>query len=108
MERNKLFVKGLPKSATKETLQELFGKFGQLKDVRIVTYRNGHSKGIAYIDFLNANEASKAVLKLDNHVIEGYTISVAISEPPARKQLEPVSVTKSLGGFRSVLKSSVK
>ena len=98
MERNKLFVKGLPKSATKETLQELFGKFGQLKDVRIVTYRNGHSKGIAYIDFLNANEASKAILKLDSYVIEGYTISVAISEPPARKQLEPVSVSKSLGG----------
>ena len=98
MERNKLFVKGLPKSATKETLQKLFGQFGQLKDVRIVTFRNGHNKGIAYIDFVNANEASKAILKLDNYVIEGYTISVAISEPPARKQVEPVSVSKSLGG----------
>ena len=64
MERNKLFVKGLPYKATKESIQELFGQFGEIKDVRIVTHRNGHSKGIAYVDFVNDSEASKAIVKV--------------------------------------------
>jgi len=97
LERNKLFVKGLPYKATKESVQELFGQYGEIKDVRIVTLRNGHSKGIAYVDFVNDNEASKAVVKLDNYVMDGRTISVAISQPPVRKE-ESVTVSKSLGG----------
>jgi len=39
MEKNKLFVKGLPFSTTKENLEQLFGQYGTLKDVRLVTYR---------------------------------------------------------------------
>ena len=66
--------------------------------MRVVTFRNGHSKGIAYIDYVTASDANKAVLKLDNHVIEGQTITVAISQPPVRKQQESVTVSKSLGG----------
>ena len=97
LERNKLFVKGLPYKATKESVQELFGQYGEIKDVRIVTLRNGHSKGLAYVDFVNDSEASKAIVKLDNYVMDGRTISVAISQPPARKE-ESVTVSKSLGG----------
>jgi len=44
-------VSGLSKSTTKEKLQEVFGAFGNLKDVRLVTYRNGHSKGLAFVEF---------------------------------------------------------
>lgn len=51
LEKNKLFVKGLPFSIKESDLKELFGKFGDLKDVRLVTFRNGHSKGIAYVEF---------------------------------------------------------
>ncbi|KAG8227862.1 hypothetical protein J437_LFUL008655 [Ladona fulva] len=53
LEKNKLFVKGLPLSTTKEDLEKLFGTYGTLKDVRLVTYRNGHSKGLAYVDFVD-------------------------------------------------------
>ncbi len=35
---------GLDLSVTKEELTELFSQFGKLADVRLVTYRNGHSK----------------------------------------------------------------
>ena len=35
---------GLDLSVTKEELAELFSQFGKLSDVRLVTYRNGHSK----------------------------------------------------------------
>jgi RNA recognition motif-containing protein len=42
---------GLPLSKTQEDLHTFFGKYGTVKDVRLVTYRNGHSKGLAYVDF---------------------------------------------------------
>lgn len=51
MEKNKLFVKGLPYSMTEADVRSVFEPYGDLKDVRIVTFRNGHSKGIAFIEF---------------------------------------------------------
>lgn len=39
LENNKLFVKGLSHNTTKEQLEQLFGQYGTVKDVRIVTYR---------------------------------------------------------------------
>lgn len=53
LEKNKLFVKGLPFSLTVDELKDLFGKHGDLKDCRLVTYRNGHSKGLAYVEFVD-------------------------------------------------------
>ncbi|KAK7874320.1 hypothetical protein R5R35_007795 [Gryllus longicercus] len=53
LEKNKLFIRGLPLTTTKEELEDLFKSFGVLKDVRIVTYRNGHSKGLAYVEFVD-------------------------------------------------------
>lgn len=42
---------GLPFSADKAALEKIFSPYGILKDIRIVTYRNGHSKGTAYVDY---------------------------------------------------------
>jgi len=53
LEKNKLFVKGLPFSLTADGLRDLFKVHGDLKDCRLVTYRNGHSKGLAYVEFID-------------------------------------------------------
>ncbi|XP_011296923.1 squamous cell carcinoma antigen recognized by T-cells 3 [Fopius arisanus] len=98
LEKNKLFVKGLPVKTTKEDLETIFKAYGPLKDVRIVTYRNGHSKGLAYVDFEDENSASKAVLATDGLTIEDKVISVAISKPPERKKTPEEPLIKSLGG----------
>lgn len=101
LEKNKLFVRGLPFTTTIEDLRELFGKHGALKDVRIVTFRNGHSKGLAYVDFEDEVSAAQAILKLDGTSIGDKQISVAISNPPERKTETSLLNTKavaSLGG----------
>lgn len=54
LEKNKLFVKGLPFSMSQEDLRKLFAEFGALKDCRLVANRTGRSKGIAYLEFENA------------------------------------------------------
>ncbi|KAI8782889.1 squamous cell carcinoma antigen recognized by T-cells 3-like isoform X3 [Biomphalaria glabrata] len=85
LEKNKLFIKGLPFTMTKEDLETMFQVHGKLKDVRMVTYRNGKPKGIAYVEFTDEQSASQAVLKTDGTVIGDNTISVALSHPPERK-----------------------
>jgi len=91
LKKNKLYVKDLPQTTNKEDLQKLFGKYGELKDVRLVTYRNGHSKGIAFVEYTSESSASKAIVHTDGLKIKDKEISVAISNPPARKETPKVS-----------------
>ena len=101
LEKNKLFVKGLPVTSTKEELEEIFKVHGELKEVRIVTYRNGHSKGLAYVEFVDEANAAKALLATDGMKIADKVINVLISQPPERRKLPPteeVPSVRSLGG----------
>lgn len=98
LEKNKLFVKGLPLTTTKDQLEEIFKVHGPLKEVRLVTYRNGHSKGLAYVEYVDETCASKALLSADGMKIEDKVISVAISQPPERKKADEMPLIKSLGG----------
>ncbi|KAF0297252.1 Squamous cell carcinoma antigen recognized by T-cells 3 [Amphibalanus amphitrite] len=81
MERNKLFIKGLSLKTTADTLRTKFSEFGPLKDVRLVTLRNGYPKGIAYVEFEDEAAAQRAVEQTDQTQLEGSTILVAISDP---------------------------
>lgn len=88
---------------TKEELEEIFKVHGDLKEVRLVTYRNGHSKGLAYVEYHDETTAAKALLSTDGMNIQDKVISVAISQPPDRKksQMEEnggMGQVKSLGG----------
>ncbi|KAJ8978971.1 hypothetical protein NQ317_001443 [Molorchus minor] len=46
-ETNKLFVRGLPKTKTKDDVEELFKMYNPT-DVRLVLHKNGQPKGLAY------------------------------------------------------------
>ena len=100
LEKNKLFIKGIASSVTKEDIEELFSPFGTLKAVRLPLLRNGHPKGIAYLEFENEASAKKAIMEMDNREIKGLPISVAISNPPPKKDKQPLRGTpiQSLGG----------
>ncbi|XP_020299615.1 squamous cell carcinoma antigen recognized by T-cells 3-like [Pseudomyrmex gracilis] len=102
LEKNKLFVKGLPLTTTKEQLEEIFKVYGDLKEVRLVTYRNGHSKGLAYVEYHDEAIAAKALFNTDGMKIQDKVINVAISQPPDRKKIQTTEESgkqiKSLGG----------
>lgn len=42
-------------------------------------------QGLAYVEYENEAQASHAVMKMDRTKLENHTLSVAISNPPARK-----------------------
>ena len=109
LEKNKLFVKGLDPKVTKEDLQELFGKYGAVKDVRIVTYRNGLSKGLAYVDYVDDASANAALISTDGMTFKEKEISVALSQPPPRKSqaMDGKAIESMLGGGSRSRKSQV-
>ncbi|XP_076006887.1 spliceosome associated factor 3, U4/U6 recycling protein [Genypterus blacodes] len=84
LEKHKIFITGLPFSFTKEQLGELCKDHGTVKDVRLVTYRSGKPRGLAYVEFADEAQASQAVLKMDGTDVEDNKITVAISNPPRR------------------------
>lgn len=111
MEKQKIFISGLPFSCTKKQLEEVCSSYGTIKDVRLVTYRSGKPKvsrerrrpqlsrcqsqwlkfqpcvdlqGLAYVEFAEETHASQAVLKMDGMVMDGNKVSVSISNPPRR------------------------
>lgn len=83
LEKNKLFVRNLPQNYQKEQVENIFKEFGA-KDIRLVTYKNGKSKGLAYVEFENEDLAKEAQIKTDQLDVEGHVISVAISAPPPK------------------------
>ncbi|CAG2110732.1 unnamed protein product, partial [Medioppia subpectinata] len=84
IEKHKIFVKNISPEVTVETLNQVFSKYGSLKDVRLVTYRNGHSKGCAYIEYNDESSALLAVKEADGLLVADKNIIVAISNPNNR------------------------
>ena len=53
--------------------------------MRIVTFKSGKSKGLAYVDFEDEKSASNALMQTDGMLVRENQISVAISNPPKKK-----------------------
>merc|ERR1711971_902933 len=102
LEKNKLFVRGVEASVSQEEVRELFAQYGRLTGVRLVTYRNGHSKGIAFVEYEKEAEAAVALLKTDGTKLKGVELQVALSNPPKKEENPPASApqqqVRSLGG----------
>ncbi|XP_036318708.1 squamous cell carcinoma antigen recognized by T-cells 3 [Rhagoletis pomonella] len=96
LEPKKLFVKSLPPDTKKEELEQIFGAFGKLQDVRLVHHKSGKFKNIAYVEFQDETAAGKAVLGTDNLELRGHTISVAISAPPPKPASSTTNANKLL------------
>ncbi|CAL8071274.1 unnamed protein product [Calicophoron daubneyi] len=92
-EPEKLFVRNLDRHVTREALEEIFSKHGKVVSVRLATYRSGAPKGHAYVEFTNADDASRALVATDGILVGNKQISVAISNPPVHSK--PLNVTAS-------------
>lgn len=83
----KLYIGNLPFSATEESLSQLFSGTGTVVSTSIITDREtGRSKGFAFVEMSNAQEAEDAVKKLDGFDFNGRSLRVNIAKPQENKR----------------------
>jgi RNA recognition motif-containing protein len=80
MQGNKLYVGNLPYSIVNSQLEELFGQYGEVKEVRVI-----EGKGFGFVEMSNTDEAEKAREALDGSEMEGRTLRVDEARPPREK-----------------------
>jgi len=79
----KLFVGGLSFTTSSEGLRELFAGMGSVDSVAIVMDRDtGRSRGFGFVEMSTAEEANKAVAKLNGTMLDGRAIKVEVAKPP--------------------------
>lgn len=78
----KLFVGGISYSISNQQLEELFAKYGAVSSAQIVTDKySGQSKGFAFVEMSNDDEALQAVKELDGYGLDGRKIGVSVARP---------------------------
>ena len=70
-----VYIGNLPYDIGEKDLEGLFGKFGRVRRVNLITEPGSDkSKGIAFITMLKENDAKRAIKAYDGRVIKGRTI----------------------------------
>jgi RNA recognition motif-containing protein len=81
----KLYVGNLPFSATEAELRDLFGNYGAVESVAVITDREtGRPRGFAFVE-MEASAADSAMRALDGTEMGGRSLRVNEANPrPAR------------------------
>ncbi|KAH9387232.1 nucleolin [Nematocida major] len=80
-----IFIKGITFGCTEESLKELFGKYGNITEVRIPRSRDGPGgKGFGYVEFESKESCEKA-RELDGTEHEGRIIVVDMAKSSQRE-----------------------
>ncbi|KAI0326875.1 RNA-binding protein Prp24 [Cubamyces sp. BRFM 1775] len=78
-----VYVAGLSKLVTKEDLETLFKTYGTVKDVRMILDDKGKSKGFAFVEFENEQDA-RAALAANNHELKKRRMAVTLADSRVR------------------------
>lgn len=85
-----IFVAKLDYSVTQDELKNAFGQYGNVVKVSIATDKEtGKSKGFAFIEMSNGDEASAAIKGLDGSTLKGRQISVKEAENRPKREFKP-------------------
>lgn len=82
-----IYVGNLPRTATEETLRELFEKYGVVESIRIMLDKfTNEPRGFAFVTMESADDAAKAVEALNNYTLEGRTLRISEARPPQERR----------------------
>jgi RNA recognition motif-containing protein len=80
----RLYVGNLSYSTTEADLRDLFGAYGAVESVAVVTDRDsGRSKGFGFVEFGNDTEAQAAISALNGKDVGGRALTVSPARPRA-------------------------
>lgn len=76
-----IYVGNIPFKASEEELAELFGQYGSVSSVKLVTDREtGKKRGFGFVE-MEEEEAQKAVDALEGYEFMGRTLKVNFAKP---------------------------
>ena len=79
---SKIYVGGLPYSATEQELSDLFGRHGAVTSARIITDKfTGQSRGFGFVEMSSDAEAQAAITALNGGEMGGRTLTVNEARP---------------------------
>lgn len=82
----KIYVGNLSYNTTEEALSTKFGEFGSIESANLIIDRDsGRSKGFAFIEMTNPDEAKAAIEALDGSELDGRNIKVSEAKPQERR-----------------------
>ncbi len=77
-----IFVGNLDFNATEESVRSLFERYGAVTSARIMTDRDtGRSRGFAFVEMENENEADQAISALNGYTLDGRALNVNEARP---------------------------
>ena len=81
---SKLYVGGLPYSATQDELTDLFAAHGTVASVNIISDKfTGQSRGFGFVEMSSEDEAKAAIEALNSTEFGGRTLTVNEARPQA-------------------------
>lgn len=81
-----IFVGNLDFNVSEDELRNLFGTYGQVDRVTILTDRDtGRSRGFGFVEMTNAEEGEKAIAALNGTQLAGRTLNVNEARPKAER-----------------------
>ncbi|TAJ09483.1 MAG: RNA-binding protein [Nitrospirae bacterium] len=79
---SKIYVGGLPYSATESQLNDLFAVHGAVESARVITDKfTGQSRGFGFVEMATAEEAKAAIAALHGTQMDGRTLTVNEAKP---------------------------
>ena len=77
-----IFVGNLKFTASEESVRSLFEQYGAVNSARIMTDREtGRSRGFAFVEMENENEAEQAISALNGYMLDGRALNVNEARP---------------------------
>ena len=77
-----IFVANIERKVTDEQLQDLFSQHGEIATLKLIRDRDtGVSKGYAFVEMPNDDEAQKAIDALNGYEIDGRALAVNEARP---------------------------
>lgn len=79
---SKLYVGGLPYSATESQLTSLFAEHGTVESARVIADKfTGQSRGFGFVEMSTADEAKAAITALNGSQMDGRSLTVNEAKP---------------------------
>lgn len=81
---SKVYVGGLPYSATEAEVEALFAEHGTVESARVITDKyTGQSRGFGFVEMSTQEEAAAAISALHSSEMGGRTLTVNEAKPMA-------------------------